>query len=201
MARVLTAQAVVQVVAQCSEPAKLWAAVSNLQRSIVIFPSSFTEDIHGLLDRTQRVGCRAVMVLEPEAALDAGVAKRLNGVVTRSVAEPQLMDCLYSVAAGERYVHRAVLTAMVSPDHPGMKAAQRLTSRELQIVALICEGLKNKEIAHQLGTKEQVIKNYLRSIYVKAGVSDRLELALFTVHHQALAEVVQSTRQEMVRIA
>ena len=75
-----------------------------------------------------------------------------------------------------------------------MKAAQRLTARELQIVALICEGLKNKQIAEQLGTKEQVVKNYLRNIYAKTNVSDRLELALFTVHHRALAEVVEATR-------
>ena len=134
------------------------------------------------------------MILERDAVLDAAVAKRLQGVVLRSVAAPQLIDCLYSVAAGERYVQRAVVKTMVTPDQLGVKAVQRLTARELQIVALICEGLKNKEIAHQLGTKEQVIKNYLRSIYVKTGVSDRLELALFTVHHRALAEVVEATR-------
>ena len=64
----------------------------------------------------------------------------------------------------------------------------RLTPKELQIVALIVQGCKNKDIALQLGTKEQVIKNYLRSIYDKTGVSDRLELALFTIHHHVLAE-------------
>ena len=58
----------------------------------------------------------------------------------------------------------------------------------MQIVSLIVQGCKNKHIATQLGTKEQVIKNYLRSIYDKTGVSDRLELALFTLHHRVLAE-------------
>ena len=69
--------------------------------------------------------------------------------------------------------------------------ATRQTMRdtlEMQIVALIVQGCKNKEIASQLGTKEQVIKNYLRGIYDKTGVSDRLELALFTIHHRVLAE-------------
>jgi len=50
------------------------------------------------------------------------------------------------------------------------------------------QGCKNKEIAIRLGTTEQVIKNYLRSIYDKTGVSDRLELALFTLHHHVLAD-------------
>jgi DNA-binding NarL/FixJ family response regulator len=64
----------------------------------------------------------------------------------------------------------------------------RLTPKEMQIVALIVQGCKNKDIANQLHTKEQVVKNYLRSIYDKTGVSDRLELALFTLHHRLLAE-------------
>jgi DNA-binding CsgD family transcriptional regulator len=57
----------------------------------------------------------------------------------------------------------------------------------MKIVALIVQGCKNKEIAQRLGTTEQVIKNYLRSVYDKTGVSDRLELALFTIHHRILA--------------
>ena len=199
--RVLTMEPAIQVVAQCSELLQLQEAVGRMRRSIVVFPSSFTRDTHKLLDWVQQMGSRAVMIVEHDATLDAAVARRLQGVVLRSVATPQLMDCLYSVAAGERYMQHAVVKTMEMPDHLGTKAAQRLTGRELQIVALICEGLKNKEIAHQLGTKEQVIKNYLRSIYVKTGVSDRLELALFTVHHQALAEVVKATGLALVRTA
>lgn len=63
-----------------------------------------------------------------------------------------------------------------------------MTPKEIKIVALIVQGYKNKEIANQLGTTEQVIKNYLRNVYDKTGVSDRLELALFTIHHRTLAE-------------
>ena len=66
---------------------------------------------------------------------------------------------------------------------------------------MIAEGSKNKEIALQLGTKEQVVKNYLRSIYDKTGVSDRLELALFTIHHRALAEAAERVREKLVRSA
>jgi DNA-binding NarL/FixJ family response regulator len=58
----------------------------------------------------------------------------------------------------------------------------------MRIVALIVQGCKNREIASRLKTTEQVIKNYLRSVYDKTGVSDRLELALFTIHHRVLAQ-------------
>jgi len=202
IARVLLSEAATEVVAQCVELEELLESVSLWERSIVIFPSSFTGELHELLDRIEEAGSRAMMILEQDMMLEPAVAQRLQGVVLRSVAAPQLIDCLYSVAAGVRYTHRAVVKTMAPPqDQLGVKAAQRLTPRELQIVALICEGLKNKQIAQQLGTKEQVVKNYLRTIYAKTNVSDRLELALFTVHHRALAEVVEATRLELVRSA
>ena len=56
----------------------------------------------------------------------------------------------------------------------------------MQVVALLMQGCKNKEIALRLGTTEQVIKNYLRNIYDKTGVSDRLELALYAIHHRLI---------------
>src|SRR5207247_10426491 len=75
----------------------------------------------------------------------------------------------------------------------GLRVRDRLTAKELRIVALIVQGYKNKEIATQLGTTEQVIKNYLRNVYDKIGVSDRLELALFTIHHRILNEAAAAT--------
>ena len=49
--------------------------------------------------------------------------------------------------------------------------------------------MKNKEIAREVGTTEQVVKNYLRKVYDKLGVSDRLELALYCIHHRLLQGV------------
>jgi DNA-binding CsgD family transcriptional regulator len=60
---------------------------------------------------------------------------------------------------------------------------------EIRILALIVKGCKNREIAIRLKSSQQVIKNYLCSIYNKTGVSERLELALFTIHHHVLAQV------------
>ncbi len=49
--------------------------------------------------------------------------------------------------------------------------------------------MKNKDIAAEIGTTEQVVKNYLRKVYDKLGVSDRLELALYCMHHRLLEKV------------
>jgi len=92
------------------------------------------------------------------------------------------------VAAGQRSMQHSNVTSILAQDAVGARVRDRLTPKEIQIVALITQGCKNKQIAIQLNTKEQVIKNYLRSIYDKTGVSDRLELALFTIHHRVLAE-------------
>ena len=68
----------------------------------------------------------------------------------------------------------------------GRRATSRTLTEEMSIITCITQGMRNKEIAFQLGTTEQVIKNYLRKIYDKLGVSDRLELALYCLHHQVL---------------
>ena len=62
----------------------------------------------------------------------------------------------------------------------------------MSIITCITQGKRNKEIAFQLGTTEQVIKNYLRKIYDKLGVSDRLELALYCLHNK----IIQSDQDE-----
>jgi DNA-binding NarL/FixJ family response regulator len=87
----------------------------------------------------------------------------------------------------------AVPSELTENDMVGLRVRDRLTAKELRIVALIVQGYKNKEIATQLGTTEQVIKNYLRNVYDKIGVSDRLELALFTIHHRILNEAAAAT--------
>jgi hypothetical protein len=50
----------------------------------------------------------------------------------------------------------------------------------------VTQGMKNKEIALRVGTTEQVVKNYLRKVYDKLGVADRLELALYCLNHHVV---------------
>jgi DNA-binding NarL/FixJ family response regulator len=62
----------------------------------------------------------------------------------------------------------------------GQGAGKRTPSqREQQIIELVAQGLKNREIAQIVGTTEHVVKNYLRSIYDKLGLWNRVELALW----------------------
>lgn len=53
------------------------------------------------------------------------------------------------------------------------------SEREQRVIQLVAEGLKNKEVAEAIGTTEHVVKNYLRVIYDKLGLWNRVELALW----------------------
>ena len=71
-------------------------------------------------------------------------------------------------------------------------SAEPLTPKEFLIVSCVTRGMKSRDIASQLGTTEQVIKNYLRGVYDKLGVSSRLELAIYCLHNQALSPPAQA---------
>ena len=61
-------------------------------------------------------------------------------------------------------------------------SAAALSQREREIVALVAQGYKNKEMAEKMFISEQTVKNHLHNIFDKLGVSDRLELALYAIH-------------------
>jgi DNA-binding NarL/FixJ family response regulator len=87
--------------------------------------------------------------------------------------------------------YKSQATMLTSP-----RPKNRLTDKEMLIVSCVAQGMKNKDIANEIGTTEQVVKNYLRRVYDKLGVSDRLELALYCVHHRLLENAPKSEKRE-----
>lgn len=187
-ARVLALEDDMRIVAQCEDTAKLWASIDALRGSVMLVGSSLKPDIPSLIAKARASGSRVVLIAENSEQVAGELVQMLDGMLHRNIGGPDLIDCIRRVARGERYLQRSNVTPIHTTDNVGARVRDRLTPREMQIIALIVQGCKNKEIALQLGTKEQVIKNYLRGIYDKTGVSDRLELALFTIHHRVLAE-------------
>jgi DNA-binding NarL/FixJ family response regulator len=187
-ARILALEEDMRIVAQCEDMPKLWTAIEVLRGAIVLVASSLRPDLASLSERARALNSRLILVAENSEQISDQTSQHLEGIVSRNIAGTDLVDCVRRVARGQRYMQRTNVTAIHASDSVGARVRDRLTPKEMQIVALIVQGCKNKEIALQLGTKEQVIKNYLRAIYDKTGVSDRLELALFTIHHRVLAE-------------
>jgi DNA-binding NarL/FixJ family response regulator len=189
-ARVLALEEDIRIVAQCDDLARLNAAIDGARGAVILVSTSLSPDLPALIAQahSSSVDSRIILVIENSEEVADDQAALLDGIVCRNVGGPALIDCVRRVARGQRSVQRTNVTSMQPQDTVGARVRDRLTPKEMQIVALIVQGCKNKDIANQLGTKEQVIKNYLRSIYDKSGVSDRLELALFTIHHRVLAE-------------
>ena len=187
-ARVLALEDDMRIVAQCEDASRLMAAVGAYRTAVVVFATGMCADLGKMLTVLDEAGSHGVLVAEKHEQVAEQHGSRLGGVIGRSITGPELIDCVRRVAKGQRCLQRGNVTTMPPPDEVGTRVRDRLTPKEMQIVALIVQGRKNKDIANQLNTKEQVIKNYLRSIYDKIGVSDRLELALFTLHHRVLAE-------------
>jgi DNA-binding NarL/FixJ family response regulator len=187
-ARVLALEDDIRIVAQCDDLARLMGAIDAYRGVVVVFSLSMELDLQAVIARARAAGSRVILVAENTSEIDDALASALDGVIFRNVPGPELLACIRRVAAGQRSVQHSNVTSIQAQDTVGARVRDRLTPKEMQIVALIVQGCKNKHIATQLGTKEQVIKNYLRSIYDKTGVSDRLELALFTIHHRMLAE-------------
>jgi DNA-binding NarL/FixJ family response regulator len=187
-ARVLALEDDMRIVAQCEDLARLLSALDACRGSVLLFSSTMQLDVQAVAARAHEAGSRAILIAENNAEIADDLARSLDGIVFRNVPGPDLIDSIRRVAAGQRAVLHSNVTSILAQDAVGARVRDRLTPKEMQIVALIVQGCKNKHIATQLGTKEQVIKNYLRSIYDKTGVSDRLELALFTIHHRTLAE-------------
>ena len=71
---------------------------------------------------------------------------------------------------------------MAGGNGKGGRERSPLSAREREIVALVAQGYKNKEMAEKMFISEQTVKNHLHNIFDKLGVSDRFELALYAIH-------------------
>jgi DNA-binding NarL/FixJ family response regulator len=117
----------------------------------------------------------------------------VRGILARAVSPELLVRCVRKVAAGETWLDKQgvnwVIDAYRTQALQGNASQQhllRLSQKELMIINGVTQGMKNKEIAREVGTTEQVVKNYLRKIYDKLHVVDRLDLALYSMRHRLL---------------
>lgn len=188
-AKVLAMDEDMRIIAQCTDLERMMHAVTTFPGSIVLMAASLRPDVQRLRTVLEASNCRGIVIAENNESANAFLQQGFRGVVFRNVTGPALVECVRRVAAGETWTPpQLMMPELPEEDMVGARVRDRLTPKEMRIVALIVQGCKNREIAMRLKTTEQVIKNYLRSIYDKTGVSDRLELALFTIHHRQLAQ-------------
>ena len=196
-AKVLAVEDDVRVVAQAQTVEQMMMALEKFRATVLIVSTALQPDLAPVVELAAKVKTRLLVVAENGADPTHFQKLGVQGVLYRSVTGPSLVECVHKVAKGESWVQTATPSKeTIDSDLVGARVRDRLTAKELRIVALIVQGYKNKEIASRLGTTEQVIKNYLRNVYDKIGVSDRLELALFTIHHRILAEAAAAVASQ-----
>jgi DNA-binding NarL/FixJ family response regulator len=112
------------------------------------------------------------------------------GIVLKQTSADLIIKAIRKVHAGEIWLD-AHTTAQVMRQFASAEVANAigktrerapLSAREREIVALVAQGYKNKEMAEKMFISEQTVKNHLHNIFDKLGVSDRLELALYAIH-------------------
>ena len=187
MARILASEKDFHLVAECADLERLLLSVEAYRSSIVLFASALRPGYQDLMAHVKAAGSRAVVIAENSEPAHSFIAHDIRGVLYRNSAGKELVECVHRVIKGYWSIQRPSEATGSEEDSIGTRVRDRLTPREMQVVSLLVQSCKNKEIALRLGTTEQVVKNYLRSIYDKTGVSDRLELALFTMHNRILA--------------
>ena len=188
----------VEIVGEAGDGEATVALIEKLDPDIVLLDLRMPGlDGFGALQRLQRLGkkTRVIVLTASEDKNEFVQAMKLgcSGIVLKQTAAELVIKSIRKVHAGEIWLDShttaAVMRQFASPSEspaPGSALRTRdrspLSHREREIVALVAQGYKNKEMAEKMFISEQTVKNHLHNIFDKLGVSDRLELALYAIH-------------------
>src|ERR1700758_5770083 len=186
----------IRVVGQAETLAQTQSAVGKFSADVLIFEAALTPNpVEAVAEMLRQIPQMKIVVVTPgpEEELTLDLFRRgAHGIVSREVEPELLVECLRKVIAGEPWldsqgIHWVMQAFRNQSARPaGSRPKVQLTPKESLIVSCVTQGMKNKEIALRVGTTEQVVKNYLRKVYDKLGVADRLELALYCLNHHVV---------------
>ena len=194
----------IRVVAQADSLENLRLALERQPADVVLIEGGLLTGVPSAIPDVLRIAPDVKLIVQAMSSDESQTVdlyrRGVRGIISRSISPDLLVRCVRRIATGETWIdnqavnwvidaYRAQAAALVSP-----RTQPRLSPKETAIITCITQGKRNKEIAFQLGTTEQVIKNYLRKIYDKLGVSDRLELALYCLHNK----IIKSDADEIV---
>ena len=133
-----------------------------------------------------------VLVLTGVQSADAhrrAIRRGALGIVLKEHAAEQLLKAIMKVYEGEVWIERSMMGSMIQELNkptqvdPEVTKIKSLTDREREVIALIGEGLKNKQVGERLFISETTVTHHLSSVFDKLDVSDRLELIIYAFRH------------------
>jgi DNA-binding NarL/FixJ family response regulator len=201
----------IRVVGQAETLPQAVAAAQKFAAEILVFEAALSENpaeaVQDILKQARNL--RIVAVTEtPDKELTLELFRRgAHAVVSREIDSELFVECLRRVSHGEPWLEPHAMQWVLEAyrTHGGRPSSARtkvhLTPKEALIVSGVTQGMKNKEIALRVGTTEQVVKNYLRKVYDKLGVADRLELALYCLNNRVLQDTKLGAPADVSRAA
>jgi DNA-binding NarL/FixJ family response regulator len=186
----------IRVVGQAETLSQTQSAVTKFSADVLIFESALAPNpVEAVTELLRQAPQLKIVVVTPasDEQLTLDLFRRgAHGILSREVEPELLIECLRKVVAGEPWLENQAIHWVMeayrghSLRPSGARPKVQLTPKETLIVSCVTQGMKNKEIAIRVGTTEQVVKNYLRKVYDKLGVADRLELALYCLSHHVV---------------
>jgi two-component system, NarL family, nitrate/nitrite response regulator NarL len=183
----LERQADFEVVATCADAATTLEAVREHRPDILVLdlrmPWRGGLDVLRALDEVG-AECRTVLLTAAVTNAEALEAVRLgaSGLVLKESTPDTLLQCIRRVYEGGEWIDRDTASRAVrgtlEREEATRQAAETLTPREIEIVRMVAQGLRNRTIAERLSISEGTVKVHLHNIYEKLGVGGRLELVL-----------------------
>ena len=176
--RVLVAEPAGLAVVECPELDKLRASLEQTDLVLIDVETIHTLECLADLKPLSRDFTLILWVgwISPEfirEAIDSGV----RGILRKDASVDLYRQCLEQVAAGQVWLDREMSQRMLG------SRTVKLSPRERQLVGLLTEGLRNKEIAMRMNITEGTAKVYLSRLFEKTGASDRFELAMFVLNN------------------
>ncbi len=186
----------IQIVGEAANGVECTKLLPKLKPDILLLDLRMPEkDGLGVLEETNfdSMPTRVIVLTAAEDDRDVVRAMRLGarGVVLKQSASDLLAKSIRKVHEGEIWLDNRMTAEVIDAFKKSAESGQRrekplLSDREKEIVQLVAQGFRNREIGEKLFISEQTVKNHLHNIFDKLGVSDRLELALYAIHHRLI---------------
>jgi DNA-binding NarL/FixJ family response regulator len=148
-------------------------------------------DGYAVLKKLSEEGLACKVVLHTfqmdDSRLTEAVQWGVRGVVLKSLPPPVLLQALRKIHAGELWMERQsisrALVSLFERDSTRRKASESLTPRELEVIKIVAQGLRNQAIAERLHIQEGTVRIHLHNIYDKLGLDGRGALIAYAQRH------------------
>ncbi len=191
--KVLSAEDDLRVVAQAETVPQVLAMIATFRPDLAIIQEEIVfaegQNLVGKIHHhAEKCKIIAIATLFSEQTKKELIQAGASGLLCRAERPEVFGEAVRKVILGEKVFPQEPLARqsvrITGGGNRGLRPVDTLTNRERTIVSWLTQGCRNREIATRLEIREQTVKNHLRSIFDKVGVSDRLELVLYAIHQR-----------------